>query len=394
MVTVTSANEALKNYYLDAVSEALNKKVNPLLAKIKKTTADVWGKDVRKLVRYGMSGGVSAGDETGNLPVSGGNNCVQFVSTLKNLYGTLEISDKAIRASAGNEGAFVNLLNDEMQALIKSSEFNFGRMLYGDGSGKLAGASVSSTDETAGVVSLDDVSNIYEGMIIDFCTSSGVRIGGCTSKEILKVDRANKKITISGSPFDSDTLPAGAYVALQGSSVKELTGLGALFSSSDTLYGVTRADHTWMTPYSLASTGAFDISKFQKAVDTIEQQSGGRINFAVCSFGVKRAVYNYLVSSGVTPEVKEIENGFKAIMLDGIPVVADRFCPASTMYLLNTDDFCLHQLCDWQWLENENGSILKQIAGKPAYSATLVKYAELLCVRPNGQGVLRGVTEA
>lgn len=42
MVTITSANEALKNYYLDAVSEALNTKVNPLLAKIKKSTADVW----------------------------------------------------------------------------------------------------------------------------------------------------------------------------------------------------------------------------------------------------------------------------------------------------------------------------------------------------------------
>lgn len=394
MVTVTSANEALKNYYLDAVSEALNKKVNPLLAKIKKTTADVWGKDVRKLVRYGFSGGVSAGDETGDLPISGGNNCVQFVSTLKNLYGTLEISDKAIRASAGNEGAFVNLLNDEMQALIKSSEFNFGRMLYGDGSGKLAGVSVSVEDEAAGVMSIDDVSNIYEGMIVDFCFPTGVKVGGCYDREIVKVDRVNKKITVSGVAIDADTLPAGAYVALQKSSVKELTGLGALFSSSETLYGVPRAEHSWMTPYALESTGEFNISKFQKAVDTIEQQSGGRVNFAVCSFGVKRAVYNYLVSSGVTPEVREIENGFKAIMIDGIPVVADRFCPAKTMYLLNTDDFCLHQLCDWQWLESENGSILKQIAGKPAYTATLVKYAELLCVRPNGQGVLRGVTEA
>lgn len=393
MVTVSSANEALKNYYLDAVSEALNKKVNPLLAKIKKTTADVWGKDVRKLVRYGISGGVSAGDETGNLPISGGNNCVQFVSTLKNLYGTLEISDKAIRASAGNEGAFVNLLNDEMQALIKSSEFNFGRMLYGDGTGKLAAASVSVSDETAGVVSLDDVSNIYEGMIVDFCNSAGSRMGGCTNREIIKVDRANKKITISGAAIDADTLPTGAFIALQGSSVKELTGLGALFSSSATLYGVSRAEHSWMTPYISDSTGAFDIPKFQKAVDTIEQQSGGRVNFAVCSFGVKRAVYNYLMTKGVTPEIREIENGFKAIMIDGVPVVADRFCPAGTMYLLNTDDFCLHQLCDWQWLESENGSILKQIAGKPAYTATLVKYAELLCVRPNGQGVLRGVTE-
>ena len=44
MVTITTANDALKNYYLDAVSDALNTKVNPLLARIRKTTADVWAK--------------------------------------------------------------------------------------------------------------------------------------------------------------------------------------------------------------------------------------------------------------------------------------------------------------------------------------------------------------
>ena len=174
MVTITTANDALKNYYLDAVSDALNTKVNPLLARIRKTTADVWGKDVRKLVRYG----VAAGDETGALPATGGNNCVQLVSTLKNLYGTIEISDKAIRASAGNEGAFVNILNDEMQALIKSSEFNFGRMLYGDGSGKITGASVSAADETAGVISVDDATNVFEGMICGFLHVRRFQTGG------------------------------------------------------------------------------------------------------------------------------------------------------------------------------------------------------------------------
>ena len=394
MVTITTANDALKNYYLDAVSDALNTKVNPLLARIRKTTADVWGKDVRKLVRYGVAGGVAAGDETGALPATGGNNCVQLVSTLKNLYSTIEISDKAIRASAGNEGAFVNILNDEMQALIKSSEFNFGRMLYGDGSGKITGASVSAADETAGVISVDDATNVFEGMIVDFCTTGGSRLAGISGRQITNVDRANKKIQVSGAAIDSDTLTSGCYMTLQSSQKKEITGLGALFGSSATLYGVTRANYSWMKPYSLTSAGAFDITKFQKAADTIEQQSGSKINFAVCSFGVKRAVYNYLVGKGVTPEIREIDGGFKAIMLDGVPVVADRFCPAGTMYLLNTDDFCLHQLCDWQWLENENGSILKQIAGKAAYSATLVKYAELLCARPNGQGALFGITEA
>lgn len=83
MVTMQTADNALKSFYLDAVTEALNMNVNPLLAQIKRSTADVWGKDVRKLVRYGINGGIGAGTETGNLPEASGNNYVQFVSSLK-----------------------------------------------------------------------------------------------------------------------------------------------------------------------------------------------------------------------------------------------------------------------------------------------------------------------
>ena len=133
MVTTQSADSVLKSYYLGVVADQLNKEANTLLARIRQTTSDVWGRDVRKAVRIGVNGGVGAGTEEGALPAAGGNRYAQFVSTLKNLYGTIEISDKAIRASQSNEGAFVNLLNDEMEGLVKSSAYNFGRMLFGDG---------------------------------------------------------------------------------------------------------------------------------------------------------------------------------------------------------------------------------------------------------------------
>ena len=68
--------------------------------------------------------------------------------------------------------------------------------------------------------------------------------------------------------------------------------------------------------------------------------------------------------------------------------------PDDTMYLLNTNHFKIHQLCDWQWLEGEDGKILKQVPGKPVYTATLVKYAELMCENPSAQGALMGITEA
>ena len=70
----------------------------------------------------------------------------------------------------------------------------------------------------------------------------------------------------------------------------------------------------------------------------------------------------------------------------GIPVVFERFVDDGTMYLLNTKDFNIHQLCDWEWLEGENGNILIPSANTPTYSATLVKYAELICDRPSAQG--------
>ena len=386
---MTTADNALKSFYLGAVSDMLNTSVNPLLAQIKQSTADVWGKDVRRLVRYGVNGGVGAGTEEGSLPTAGGNRYMQFVTTLKNLFGSIEISDKAIRASANNEGAFVNLLNDEMDGLVKSSSFNFGRMLFGDGTGKLA--SVSSIGED-GAIQLDSVKNIAEGMIVDFIAESAstVLAGGRT---ILSVDRSNKKIIVDGSTLTSTTVPASSRVVMQNSYGLELTGLGALFAESGTLYGVDKSKNGFMKPYTLSSVGTITETKIQTAIDTVEENSGSKINFIVCSWGVKRALAEQLAANKRVVDTMELNGGYKAMSFNGIPVVTDRFCPDGTMYLLNTDDFCLHQLCDWQWLEGEDGKILKQIAGKPVYTATLVKYADLVCYRPCGQAMLSGITE-
>ncbi|MBO7736653.1 MAG: phage major capsid protein [Clostridia bacterium] len=388
MVTMQTADNALKSFYLGAVSDQLNKSVNPLLAQIKQTTADIWGKDVRRVVRYGVNGGIGAGTEDGNLPTAGGNHYAQFVTTLKNLFGTIEISDKAIRSSTSNEGAFVNLLNDEMEGLIQSSSFNVGRMLFGDGKGTLATvASIAS-----GVFTVDTVKNIAEGMIVDFVDADGnVLVGGRT---VTKVDRKGKKVSVNGTTLTSTNVPNNSRIVIQNSNGLEITGLGAIFSDSATLYGVNRADHDWMNPYKQTSVGTISETKIQTAIDYLEEVSGSKVNFIVCSWGVKRALAEQLSTYKRMVDTVDLEGGYKAMSFNGIPVVADRFCPDGTMYLLNTNDFCLHQLCDWQWLEGEDGKVLKQIAGKPVYTATLVKYAELVCTRPCGQAMLSGITEA
>ncbi len=388
MVTMASADSALKSVYLGVVSEQLNTAANPLLAKIRQSTADVWGKEVRRLAQYGVNGGVGAGTEEGDLPSAAGNNYEQFVTTLKNLYGTIEISDKAVRASENNVGAFVNLLNAEMDGLIKASSFNFGRMLFGDGSGVLC--TVSSV--SGNTVTADSVKNLIEGMVVDFL-DDGSAITGAAGRRITGVDRDNKTFTVTGSALD-EAIAAGNAVCVQGSYNLELTGLGAIFQTTGSLYGLDRATHKWMIPYIKTKVGAISETVIQTAIDRLEETAGSRVDFIVCSWGVKRALQKHLSENKRNIDVTELAGGYRSITYNGIPVVADRFCPDGTMYLLNTSDFCLHQLCDWKWLEGDDGRILRQVAGKPLYTATLVKYADLICTRPCGQAMLSGITEA
>lgn len=383
MVNLETADKALKSVYLNVVSEQLNIGVNPLLAKIEQTQNDVWGKDIVKLVTYGLNGGVGAGDETGALPTAFGNNYAQFKLELKNLYGSIEISDKAIRASENNTGAFVNLLNAEMEGLLKASKFNLGRMLYGDGSGKLAQIMDATTDKN--VITVDNIKNLIEGMVVDIYQSNGTE--AAKSIRIISIDRSAHKISLSGNV----TVGSGDYLTVQRSQGYELTGLGAIFSDVD-LYGIPRSGNQWLKPYMESNVGTMDISKIQSAIDYVDEVAGSAIDMIICSYDVKRMYLENLNNNRTNIDFMNIDGGYKAMSYNGIPLVSDRFVKDGEMYLLNTSDFKLHQLCDWRWLEGDGGRVIKQKQGSPTYTATLVKYADLICDRPIGQAKLSGFT--
>jgi hypothetical protein len=401
MVTLQTADNALKEVYLGVVADQLNTSVNPLLAKINQTTSDVWGKEIRKMAPYGINGGIGAGDEDGSLPTAAGNNYAQFVLELKNLYGRIEISDKAIRASQNSAGSFVNLLNAEMEGLIKASTFNFGRMLFGDGTGILATISTNDTSS----VTVDTTRNLIEGMVVDIVNKADGTVNTVAGRRITSIDRANKKVTLSGSALTSEafkpsTSQTNTYaLCVQGSYGKEITGLGAIFKSSGSLYGLNRSTYNWMVPYisniagESTMTAISDVT-MQKAIDELDEVAGSKVDFIVCSAGVKRNYQEYLNSYRSNVDVMDLAGGYKAISYNGIPLVSDKFVKPNTMYLLNTKEFNLHQLCDWQWLEGEDGRVIKQIQGKPTYSATLVKYADIICDHPAGQAMIEGIKES
>jgi hypothetical protein len=110
-----------------------------------------------------------------------------------------------------------------------------------------------------------------------------------------------------------------------------------------------------------------------------------KINMILCSHDVKKKIAAFMKDSRRVVNTTDIAEGYSSVIINDINVYADKYCPDNIIYLLNTDDFCLNQLCDWEWLEDEDGKILRQVNGKAAYTATLVKYAELICKKPCGQ---------
>lgn len=381
MITIQNADAALKDYYLDAVSSQLNDNISPFFSAIEKNTDNVYGKDVKLAVIRGFSGNVVAGAEDGDLPDPFKNRYANIVAPLKNIYGTIEISDKAMRASRESSGAFVNLINAEMEGLVSSAQHNFRRMLFGDGSGKLCAI---KSKVSANTYKTDTVKDYFVGMQVDVYTAAGNVAGGCNGIYVTAVDKSASSITFS---VDITDLIVNGGVYVHSSKDSELTGLGAIFSG-DTLYGYKKADDRFFAPYLADGNGKLTEGMLSDILDYMEENFNSKINVILCSYKTRKKIASLADANRRVVNTIDVRTGYGAVSVNDVPVYADKYCPDDRIIFLNAEDFSLYQLCDWEWLEDEDGKILKQIPGKAAYSATLVKYAELICRKPCGQAML------
>ena len=227
-------------------------------------------------------------------------------------------------------------------------------------------------------------------MVVDVYSKTGGTVySDLKGARIVSVDRINNTITLSSTV--STKVAEGDIVTVQGSKENELTGLGAIFSDKD-LYGLSREGRSWLKPKHYENVGSINTAKIQSAIDYIDEVAGSQVDFIVCSYDVRRAYLDYLALTRTNVDYMNLDGGFKALSYNGIPLIADRFVESGTMYLLNSGDFKLHQLCDWRWLEGDNGKVIKQKAGSATYGATLVKYADMICDKPIGQAKLSGIT--
>lgn len=290
MISLQTANNVLKDVYLDVMANQINCNTDVLLGKIKHTNSDIWGKIIIK-----------------NVWING--KMLTLKEELKNIYVSIEITDKAIRCSQNFAGAFVDLLNNEVGYMIRELQHRLINSFY--------------TEDT-------------------------------------KPDYL---------PEDFKYQPM------------EITGLKKIFDiKSKTLYGLSRKENPEMNPV-IKTLDKFDPIKIQEIIDN----NNDEVNVIVCSAKVKRDYMQYMSEHRQNIEVIECDSGFRCLQFNNSLLMVQAKIPDNEIYLLNIEDFKLHQLCDWEWLCDENGNVLKQVVGKPVYKATLVKYADYICEKPYKQ---------
>ena len=382
MNSVSTMDRVLRSVYLDAITNNLNMHTSLFYNRIEKSSANVYGKEIIAPCRFGINGGIASVPETDNLPEAAPSEFSTLRAPLMNIYGNIEFSDKLVKISESGQGSSVDLINDELEGLLQAARFNLRRMLFQNGSGRLA---YLTQEGVAGnnYVIVNETKNLAKGMIIDFVLEDDVV---ATGYKIVSIgyDAGNDKIvTLNKSLPSTVIVSTGLY--LRGSYDNEIFGIPYLFDKTvPTFYGNTRSIMSYAQPI-YKTTLMLNTETIQECMDEIEVRGHEEPNIFLCDFWFRRQYLTYIRELGLGIDYAVLEDGYKAPLFSGIPICADRFMGEKKGYFLNTNDFVLGQLGDWSWVEGNDHTILHPIPGKAAYNATLVKYCNLICTRPTAQ---------
>jgi len=390
MITIQSAESALRNIYLDRVINDINTKTNPFLTMLQDNKRQVSGKEARATIRYGNEKAVAGGIEGGELPTANGK-AAEIAVPLKNLYGTFQISDKAIRSAQNSSGAFASLLQSEMQNLVSTAQANLNAMLYGNGLKFLGHTEVNNVMDMTITVHPRFADNFRVGTRFNLLTGNNDVLNGTvlTVAEVMPNNTFRYTGTMTSHRYDR------LFIYSDADTDVALNGIDSIFMPNK-VYNLDTAQHREIAPCNVANTArtvtnnpllVLDEDEIMKFFDAYEEHCQGMpADILLTHPIVRKAVYENLKDLRSNVDATELAGGFKGFSFNGIPVYSSLQCKGGTLYALNSDSWKMHQLCDWTWLSGDDGNVLKQIDGRAGYSATLVKYADLICEKPFLQG--------
>jgi hypothetical protein len=275
-----------------------------------------------------------------------------------------------------------------MKGLVRDLKDQRNRALFGDGTGKLATFAVNTAVNT---LTVDKIKYFQVGMNIDVMTAGGVV--SVANRNITAIDKVNKTITVSGATV---TTAATDFAVVTGSYNDEIMGIGGIMSSSLVLQGIDPATNAWWKPSVLANGGtnrALSEQLMRQAMDFAELE-GGKTSIITASYGVRAAYEALLQSLKRFTNPTELEGGHKALTFDDQPIIVDRYHESNQMNFIDLEQIDLYNMGDFDWMQDDKGSILEKKSGFDSYVATMYVYETLVTYKRNAHAQLRDLTEA
>lgn len=394
------------NYYKK--SENVYNSTNVLLGTMKKRY-DFKGKQRFVAIPLNFAGGIGSG----TLPTANPADYEGATITAKRVYATTAIDREAIKASQGNEGAFVEATKENVQKTVEAWNRNASRILWGDGSGalaigkdtgdnvtgdgsaatpyviQLADATIEANIEENDLVQINSESDKLEVVFVDVNASTGVI-------KVSLVGTSARLAALTGAgPF-----AAADTVYLQGSKNNDPTGLKKIkdftIAATGTLYGVPYS-RRWSMTVENASGAGISTDLMNKVMLKVDKKSGKSPNLIVTSYEQFRKMLalmedhkRYAVPSRYLKGQLSFE-GVEFMSVNGpVGIFTDRFCAKDEVWFLNSDYIEAHHRPGFGWFDDD-GTVFLRSASADEYEARYGGYYENF-ITPTFHACIYGLT--
>lgn len=406
--TLQTADAVLKDLYVGPIIEQINLKTY-MLDQIDRDSDHVDFTGRRAIVPLHTLGNRKRGSipDGGTLPVPGIQSYQDAIVGIKYHAQGLSLTDQAIKQAGKNEGAFVNLLDEETKRLAQDFKKDINRQVFGDGTGVLA--AVTAGGVGINTVTVDSTQYLQIGDPVDVLVRTTGGNGAATgstnlNRTIIGINRTTKVVTLDAVITGTTDNTFGVYIA--GNSFSnagaiasyEMDGLRNITAQTGVLHGLDRA----VNPYfggkdQDAAAAVAGEALYAQLADDIGAGGNGDVDVFLTSRGMRRRLANTYQSQKRFNDAKavEIHAGYTAIFVNEIPVIADDDVPKGWAFALSKDAFKWFEVDKPDWLRSEDGTVWQMGVSatgsgrRTTWEAWWTWYAALGCLAPNRTGRIR-----
>ncbi len=396
-VTLAASEAALKVLYPKG---EMPKSINEMFKTFKelKKEQNFVGQLAYVALQNANSQGSSAAFARAQADVQQGN-YVRFALERVRHYGIARVDGETAQAAVEDEGALVDLWDNETKGAAVTETQCLATYLFGSGDGVLGGILSGSGTTTLTMAATTNMNYFELGMTCKAVTALGlastVRSG---TNKVTGIDRRNRTLT-AGTVWSTAITSLADTDFLTRDSDHHASGVAAVITGLDryveggttpgTLWGLNRNSD----PLRLAGQ-SIDYAGYamEDAVVDASAQAGfhgiGYPNVLVCN-NLEVATMKKSMSSKIVynrPGGKEGSYSFSEIAIEGengpIRVIADPFCPRNKAWLLKLDQFSLFSLKAAPHVAQLDGQRILRLTDADSYEIRFAFYGNLKCKNP------------